>query len=283
MNKMLRYIFTMALSAWLVVAMADLAFAQNFTGTVSPEATMQVLDPDSDIDAPFINEPLVEQAAHPLSDEEVLAQAVAYGEIPNFSAEEISHYTLGKTDVLEITVLRHPEVSGQFIINNEGNIQYEFVGDIRVEGSTKDEAKTIIVERLSTFIISPEVTVKIVGYNSKIVYVIGEVGRPGKIFMRGDTITVREALVQAALPLLSGKIAKTRLITPSDDGHPKTRKVDVNKLLFKGDLRENLVMEPGDTLYIPPTILAKAMRVIQPVAAPISTTATTGRRVMTGF
>jgi len=127
------------------------------------------------------------------------------------------------------------------------------------------------------------VTVQITGYNSKIVYVIGEVGNPGKIFMRGDTITVREALVQAGLPLLSAKAAQSRLITPSDTGKVERKIVNIHKLLYEGDLRENLVMKPGDTLYVPPTLMAKTLRAIQPVAAPIGTAASTGRTLTTGF
>ncbi len=199
------------------------------------------------------------------------------------TVEESSRYTLGPTDVIEVKVERHPEVSGQFVINNEGKIQYEFVGDLKVEGLTKDQTKLFIEEKLSDYIIEPDVLVKIAGYNSKIVFVVGEVGKPGKIFMQGDTITVREALLQAGLPLLSAATQKTRLITPSADGKPGLKKVDVNKLLYEGDLRENLVMKPGDTLYLPPTIWAKALRVIQPVAAPIGTAAGTGRTVTTGF
>lgn len=194
-----------------------------------------------------------------------------------------SQYTLGPNDVLEITVLRHSEVSGSFTVNQEGVIQYQFVGDINVEGKTKDEVSTILKEKLSEYIISPDVTVKISGYNSKIVYVVGEVGHPGKIYMRGDTITVREALIQAGLPLLSAKATKSYLITPDDDGKMEKQKVNVHKLLYQGDLRENYVMKPGDMLYVPPTVLAKTMRILQPVAAPISTAATTGRTVTTGF
>lgn len=194
-----------------------------------------------------------------------------------------SHYTLGPNDVIEITVLRHPEVSGEFPINAEGKIQYDFVGDIEIEGKTKDEAKSVLEEKIAKYIINPEVTVKIIGYNSKVVYVIGEVSHPGKIIMRGDTITVREALIQAGLPMLSAKATKSKLITPATNGKAEQKNVNIHKLLYEGDLRENLVMKPGDTLYVPPTFLAKTMRVIQPVAAPISTAAGTGRTVMTGY
>jgi len=194
-----------------------------------------------------------------------------------------SQYTLGENDVLEVTVLRHPEVSGEYIINSEGKIQYEFVGDIDLNGLTKDKAAEKIRERLETYIIAPEVTVKIKGYNSKIVYVIGEVAHPGIVYMRGDTITVRQALIAAGLPLLSAKGSKSRLITPSEKDEPEIKKVNIDKLLYEGNLKENLVMKPGDTLYIPATIMTKTMRVLKPVAEPIGTAAGTGRTVMTGF
>lgn len=193
------------------------------------------------------------------------------------------NYTLGASDVIEVTVIRHPEVSGQFVINSEGNIQYNFVGDVPMAGLTKKKVEEVLIQKLSQYIISPEVNIKIVGYNSKVVYVVGEVGRPGKIYMQGDTITVREALVQAGLPLLSAKTGKSKLITPAANSRPLTKNVNIHKLLYEGDLRENLVMKPGDTLYIPPTILAKALRVIQPVAQPIGEAAGTGRTVTTGF
>ncbi len=261
-------------AACLAALWAHPAHSQNFAGTVAPEQTVAPAPSTPDIPEPAA----AEEAS-------VAAQGEAEGSeaAPDNVLESIrqgSHYTLGETDIVEIEVLRHPEVSGQYMINNEGNIQYEFVGDIHAEGKTKDEVKEALIQRLSEFIISPEVTVKIAAYNSKIVYVVGEVGSPGKIFMRGDTITVREALVQAGLPLLSAKGAKSWLITPSADGNPKQLHVNIDKLLYKGDLRENLVMKPGDTLYVPATFLAKTMRVLQPIAAPIGTAAGTGRTVM---
>ena len=220
----------------------------------------------------------------PIDPEQILKEA-GIPTKPNaeLSEESASKYTLGVNDIVEITVARHTELTGQYTINNEGKVQYEFVGDVQVSGKTKKDVTGLLKKLLSKYIISPDVNVKIVGYNSKVVYVIGEVGSPGKIFMRGDTITVREALMQAGLPLLSANTPKGSLITPSTDGKPLQKNIDINKLLIKGDLRENLVMNPGDVLYVPPTLLAKAMRVIQPVAAPIGTAAGTGRTVMTGF
>jgi len=181
--------------------------------------------------------------------------------------------------VLTITVQRHPEVSGKYAINMEGKIQFEFVGDIRLSGMTKDQAAVVITKRLEKYIVKSDVTVVITEYNSKVVYVVGEVGAPGKIFMRSDTMTVRDALLAANLPQLTAATDQATLFTPSDNGKVILKKVNVYALLFKGDLRQNYVMKPGDTLYLPATLWAKVARFINPVTQPIGQAAGTGAEI----
>ncbi len=237
-------------------------FAQGEAQEKTSEVTLQKIDENTKADAS-------KSGAQGSQD---------YAHVPS-NFDIASTYTIGPDDVIEVGVLRHPELSGKYVISKEGKIQYEFVGDLLVNGMTKEALTEHIKKALTEYIISPEVTVKIDEYNSKIVYVVGEVANPGKIIMRGDTITVNDALIQAGLPLLSAKVAKSLLITPADNGHAKQKKVNVYKLLYQGDLRENLVMHPGDTLYVPPTFLAKVMRTISPVTQPIGNVAGTGKAV----
>ncbi|MCD4781967.1 MAG: polysaccharide export protein [Candidatus Omnitrophica bacterium] len=305
--KMIKITKWFSIVACVTLTLNATAWAQNFAGTITPEIKAdqyyrETEDPlMGDIyDDDLMNNNLedigpLDQVKAPsqltATDEKkmledtmatMLDSALDPSKMLDHYPDE-SKYTLGRTDVVSITVLRHPEVSGNFFINNEGKIQYEFVGDVYVEGMTKNELKDIIIERLADFIISPEVLIKIVGYNSKIVYVVGEVGHPGKIYMKGDTITVREALVQAGLPLLSAKTTRSQLITPSDNGKPSKQRVNIHKLLYEGDLRQNFVMKPGDTLYLPPTLMTKVMRTMQPVAQPLGTASSMGRTMQTGF
>jgi len=272
-----------AVSVCIVFLSAVGAGAQNISeiGTAATEKEVE----EEYGDVPFIVESLdaAQKEERTLNPE--IEALVDRSQIPDVapSPESSSRYTLGPTDVIEIAVLRHEEVSGTYIINKEGKIQYEFVGDVKVSGMTKDEVAKVLAQRLENYVIAPEVNVKITGYNSKICYVVGEVAAPGKIYMRGDTITVREALMQAGLPMLSGVTKKSRLITPSEKGKGAKKDINVYALLYEGDLRENAIMKPGDVLYIPPTFLTKAMRAISPVAAPIGTAAGTGRTLTTGF
>ena len=181
-------------------------------------------------------------------------------------------YKLGPDDVVEITVMRHPEFSGTYPINLEGKIQYKFVGDIEVQGMTKQEIENKVKEIISNYVISPEVNVTVTEYKSKVIYVLGEVGQPGKYYMRSETIPVREAVVQAGLPTLSAAMRKCRIVTPDKDGKVKTRAVDLYSVLYGGNLQYNLDMHPGDVLYVPATIMAKVIRIINPVTTAVGVT-----------
>jgi polysaccharide export outer membrane protein len=176
-------------------------------------------------------------------------------------------YTLGPDDAVEIAVMRHPEFSGLYPINQEGKLQYKFVGDIDVTGLTKQQLEQKIKIALSTYVNSPEVNVTVVEYRSKYIYVLGEVGAPGKYYMRSEAIPVREAVFEAGLPTTSAAMRKCRLITPSVGGNPRVREVDLYSILYGGNLKKNITMRPGDVLYVPSTIMAKVIRVINPVAS----------------
>lgn len=189
------------------------------------------------------------------------------------SVTEAVKYTLGPDDIISIDVRRHPEFSGQYTINSEGKIEYKYVGDVIVKGLTKKELETRLSEVLGDYLLKPEINIQIVAYLSKVFYVIGEVNRPGKFYMRGDTITVREALIQAGLPTDGSATRKCRLITPDESGQYKFIEVNVFKLLYEGDLRENRIMKPGDVLYVPSTIIAKIIKVVSPVTRAVSDTA----------
>jgi len=187
------------------------------------------------------------------------------------ATKEPTRYTLGPDDVIEISVRRHPEFSDQFGINAEGKIQYKFVGDIEIEGMTKTDVQDLITRILAKYIITPEVDVSILAYRSKVIYVIGEVGSPGKYYMKADRISLREAVVQAGLPTLSASMRRTTLIRPDESGDPEQMTVDLYALLYEGKLDLDKEMLPGDVVVVPATLFAKIFRVISPVASTAST------------
>lgn len=244
-------------------------------GSVEPVAppmaseTIAGLAPEVKAPAKAVTEPTMVKAqddATPKSTKKTMPMPPAIGP----SMGEPTRYTLGPDDVIEINVRRHSEFSGQYPINGEGKIQYKFVGDVEVKGLSKTEVKEKLASILGKFIISPDIDVAIVEYRSKVIYVIGEVGSPGKYFMKADKISLREAVVQAGLPTLSAAMRRTQLVRPDSNGKPKTKIVDLYALLYEGKLNLDMDMLPGDVLVVPATLFAKIFRVINPVTTTVS-------------
>ncbi|MDB4349540.1 polysaccharide biosynthesis/export family protein [Omnitrophica bacterium] len=196
---------------------------------------------------------------------DIVLDELPVADAPDALVSEDMKYTLGPNDVVAIEVRRHPEFSGQYTVNSEGKIEYKFVGDVILLGLTKVEARERLTEILTEYLIDPVIDVQIVAYMSKVFYVVGDVNRPGKFYMRGETISIREAIVLAGLPNSAAATRKCRLITPDDKGKDNYINVNVYSLLYEGNLKENRTMKPGDVLYVPATILAKMIRVISPV------------------
>ena len=159
-------------------------------------------------------------------------------------------YTLGKNDVVEILVRGQADFSGNFIIGPDGKIQYNYVGDVKAEGLTKHELKEVLTEELKRFVKVPDVSVSILGYNSKTFYILGDVGGPGKFAMRGDSIKLRDALVVAGLPRRTAALKRAVVITPAES-NPEITKVNLKDLLYKGILKDDLDLHNGDLVVVP--------------------------------
>ena len=92
-----------------------------------------------------------------------------------------AHTVLGPGDLLEIGVFDTPELTQRVRVNGEGKIYYSLVGDITVQGTSTESLREIIRKRLieGRYVKDPRVTIFVVEYAGEMVYVTGEVNRPG--------------------------------------------------------------------------------------------------------
>ena len=162
-------------------------------------------------------------------------------------------YTLGRDDIIHIDVRSQPEFTGDFVVGFDGRIQYNYLGDIPIAGMTKYEVQQVLEKLLQQYIRVPVVSVTIMAYNSKVVYVIGEVGRPGKFIMRGDVIKLREAILAAGLPTPTAALGRVHVISP-DLNNPRVRKVNLKKILYKGKLKDDIDLFPGEIVVVLSTV-----------------------------
>ncbi len=180
-------------------------------------------------------------------------------------------YTLGKDDIIEINVRRHPEFTGRFPIGANGKIQYPFIGDIELSGLTKSQSIKKLTATLVEFVESPEVDITIVEYNSKVVYIVGMVAFPGKYSMRAEFMPLRDAVIAAGLPRENiASLRRAMIIRPLEAGEPIVKKVNLLSLIYNGNLKLNYDLRSGDIVYLPSTVLYKASTVMEQLVSPFS-------------
>jgi polysaccharide export outer membrane protein len=157
-------------------------------------------------------------------------------------------YLFGSGDILQIDVYGREEVSGRHVIGPDGVITLPLVGDVRLAGMTREQARGELTSRLRPYFTHPHVTIGVQEYVSNQVTVLGRVESPGR--QRFDhPPTLAEVLANAgALPILDKQATLTRCAIMR--GRNKLIWVDL-KALLNGDLAYNISMKKGDIVFIP--------------------------------
>jgi len=93
---------------------------------------------------------------------------------------DIGFYTIGAQDTLEISVVGSEMLSGTFLTDDEGYLNYPLVGDVFVGGKTPSEAARLIADGLrGRYVINPQVSVRPEAIPVPTISVGGEVEAPG--------------------------------------------------------------------------------------------------------
>lgn len=159
--------------------------------------------------------------------------------------------TLGGGDKVEIRVYREEKLGGEFVVSPEGTINFPLVGKLEVDGLTCAGVEDNLTNKLSAgYLQSPSVTCSVLEYNSKKVFVFGEVKQPGN-FRFVDNMSVVQAIADAGG--LSNRAAPddATLVRVVQGKKVKVR-VPVEAIM-SGEV-ENLVLMPGDILVIPESV-----------------------------
>lgn len=203
-------------------------------------------------------------------------------ETPPLAKEEtVSPYRFGPGDVIQIITRNHEEFSGKFLVDPYGMILIPLIGEIKVEGYAREELPEILKTEIAKYVEDPEIIVSIVQYRSKTIYVLGEVRIPGKYPIEGDALPLREAIAAAGFPTGIAATWRVYIIKPSTF-KPTYRIVNFYDILYRGKLANNVMLTPGDVVYVPMTILGKFATSIsylldpffrvRSIATPLSTT-----------
>jgi len=111
----------------------------------------------------------------------LLAAALILVLAPSTFAQSSPDYVLGPEDLITVTVLNHPEFSGDILIPLGGKIGVTGIGYVKAQGQTLEQLSEAITEKFKDRLRDPEVTVVLKIPRVQRVYAGGVVQHPGII------------------------------------------------------------------------------------------------------
>jgi len=155
---------------------------------------------------------------------------------------------LGVGDRFELAVHGQPDLSGMFTVSDDGTINFPYVGRVKADGETCASLERVLTEGLADgYLQNPSVRCSITEYNSKRIYIFGEVNSPGS-FAYKSNITIIEGIA------LAGGFSDNA----NSNGTKLSRVVNAAEIQVRVPMQDivegkskNIKLLPGDILYVP--------------------------------
>lgn len=177
-------------------------------------------------------------------------------------------YILGPGDQLELRILDPgaSTLNGPLEILNDGSAALALLGNVVLEGLSLTQATAWLQSLYSQYLQRPELNLRVVRQRPIQITVVGEVEKPGLYTLtQGESSSVAGASVQVSgLPTVVTAIQKAggltqtanitdvrleRFLTGGNNARKEMR-LDLLKLLQKGDRRQNPFVMDGDTILV---------------------------------
>ena len=134
-------------------------------------------------------------------------------------------YILGSADSISIDLTDTDDLDGTYLIDQEGMIDLPFIGKVKLDGLTLNEAQNILLQVIQNFYKNPDLQINIEEFNSSKVYIVGAVRNQITISLDQKPIRLIEAAIQANFnPSAADKLYGTKGLLRRDN---KVYKIDL--------------------------------------------------------
>jgi protein involved in polysaccharide export with SLBB domain len=174
---------------------------------------------------------------------------------PNARAAWQRRLTLGPGDVLNFMLFEQPETAQRdVVIGPDGRVSFLHATDVVATGLTIDELRAKFDAELGKFYRNPKTLIAPAAYRSKKYFMLGSVANRGVYSLERPT-TMIEAIAKAGG--LETGLFDQNTVELADLSHSfvvrggQRLKVDFEALFQRGDLSQNIALEPDDYVFFP--------------------------------
>ena len=159
-------------------------------------------------------------------------------------------FPLSAGDAIRVQVFQNPDLTIETRLSENGAITYPLIGSLDIGGLSIGNAEQKVAEALQSggFIKNPQVNIVLMQIRGNQVSVLGQLNRPGRFPLESTTIRVSDMLATAGGVTPLG--ADMAVVTGVRDGQPFSRQIDMPLSLLSGNMKDDIVVQGGDRIYV---------------------------------
>jgi len=163
-------------------------------------------------------------------------------------SDDFSLSYIGPGDKLKIMVYGEKQLSGLYQVSPEGAVMFPFAGKINVQGQTSFSLSEKISELLREgYLKDPQVTVLVLEFVSKRIFVLGQVKKAGNFPMK-EAMSIIEAISLAGGFTNFADISNVVITRKLKSGKEKRFVVNIEDVV-NGN-KKNFYLKPGDIIFV---------------------------------
>jgi polysaccharide biosynthesis/export protein len=170
-------------------------------------------------------------------------------------------YLIHSGDVIAFNFSFTPEFNQTVTVQPDGFITLREVGDIQVQDKTSPEVIDAVRAAYSKVLHDPVISIELKEFEKPYFVVGGEVSKPGKYDLRGDT-TVVQAITIAGGTNDRARTAEILLFRRVSKDLVEVKRVDMKRMVSMKNLSEDLHLQAGDMILVPKSNMAKISKFI---------------------
>jgi polysaccharide biosynthesis/export protein len=173
--------------------------------------------------------------------------------------ERDPRYRIQSGDSFDVTFQFIPEFNQTSTVQPDGFVTLREIGDVKVAGQTVPKLTTTLCKAYSKIMVTPSISIILKDFNKPSFVASGQVVRPGRYDLRGET-TLTEAIAMAGGLTEKSKHSQILLFRKISDKWSEALLIDVKKMVNSKNLREDPILQAGDMIVVPQNWISKISR-----------------------